>query len=153
MKVSELMSQRVVAVRVTDHASVAGRLMWDRDCGSVPVLDHDDRAIAMITDRDICMATIHQDRPPSAIAVWEAMSKTLYSCGPDDSVGSVEEVMRKFQIRRVPVLNLERRLIGILSLADVVRATEGRKVDEVTATLANICAPRRTSTSSAAASA
>jgi CBS domain-containing protein len=146
MKVSDLMSRQVASIRVTDHASAAARLMWDCDCGAVPVLDEDSRAVGIITDRDICMATLHQDRPASAIAIWEAMSKTLHSCAPDDNVGTAAELMRKYQIRRVPVLDKERRLVGILSLADVVRATEGRKIDEVVATLANICTPRRAST-------
>jgi CBS domain-containing protein len=74
------------------------------------------------------------------------MSKILYSCTPADSLRAAGEVMRKYQIRRLPVLDQERRLVGILSRADVVRAAEGRKVDEVTATLANICVPRRATT-------
>jgi CBS domain-containing protein len=146
MNVSDLMSRQAASVQVTDHASIAARLMWNHDCGAVPVLDDDGRAVGMLTDRDICMATLHQDRPASSIAVWEAMSKTLYSCAPTDSVRAAVEVMRKYQIRRLPVLDQERRLVGILSLADVVRATDRRKVEDVTATLADICAPRRPAT-------
>jgi CBS domain-containing protein len=143
MFVSDVMCSQVASVRVSDHASIAARLMWDCDCGVVPVVDEDGRAVGMLTDRDICMAALHQDRPPSSIAVWEAMSKGLYSCSPGDSLRDAGEVMRKNQIRRLPVLDQERRLVGILSLADVVRATTGRKVDDVTTTLADICAPRR----------
>ena len=149
MRGSELMSRQVATVRSSDSASVAGRLMWDCDCGAVPVIDEDGRAIGMVTDRDICMSAVHENRAPSDIPVSQAMSRTLHACNPNDSVRAAGELMRKFQIRRIPVLDGQSRPIGILSLADVVRATDGRKAEmrdlppqEITATLANICSPR-----------
>jgi CBS domain-containing protein len=149
MIVSDLMTRRVVTVSAGERASVAGRLMWESDCGAVPVVDDHGRGVGMITDRDICMATVLQDRPPSAIAISQVMSRTLHACAPDDSLSAAEELMRAHQIRRLPVLDGERRPIGILSLADVTRATAVDKhrkkevpPDEITATLAEICTPR-----------
>ena len=148
MKVEELMTKQVASVRATDSTAVAARLMWDCDCGALPVLDGDGRAIAMITDRDICMAALMRDRAPSAIPVSEAMSRDLRCCGPDDRVSDAEDMMRAYQIRRIPIVDREQRPIGLLSLADIVRATDRNKgrapeevpSSEVAGTLADICA-------------
>ncbi|HXT99949.1 MAG TPA: CBS domain-containing protein, partial [Polyangia bacterium] len=94
MKIRDLMTKQVASVRATDSTAVAARLMWDGDCGAVPVLDGEGRAIAMLTDRDICMAALMRDRAPSAIPVSDAMSRTLQSCGPDDAVSTAERMMR-----------------------------------------------------------
>jgi CBS domain-containing protein len=149
MKIRDLMTKQVATVRATDSTAVAARLMWDCDCGAVPVLDGEGRAIAMITDRDICMAALMRDAAPSAIPVSEAMSQTLRFCAPDESVSTAESIMRTYQIRRIPIVDKDRRPVGVLSLADIVRATERKKKGrttkkvapaEVAGTLAEICA-------------
>jgi CBS domain-containing protein len=148
MNVEELMTKQVASVRAGDSTAVAARLMWDRDCGALPVLDGDGRAIAMVTDRDICMAALMRDRAPSAIPVSEAMSPNLRCCGPDDAVSDAEAMMRAHQIRRIPIVDREQRPVGMLSLADIVRATARHKgrapqevaPSEVAGTLADICA-------------
>jgi signal-transduction protein with cAMP-binding, CBS, and nucleotidyltransferase domain len=112
------------------------------------VLDDAGRVIAMITDRDICMAALMRDRAPSAIPVSEAMSRSLRSCQPDDAVATAEKTMRTYQIRRIPIVDKDGRLVGVLSLADIVRAAERKKgrapkdvaPAEVAGTLADICA-------------
>ena len=153
MKIRGLMTKHVASVRASDSTAVAARLMWDCDCGAVPVLDDGGHAIAMITDRDICMAALMRDRAPSAIAVSDAMSPGVYCCGPDDDISTAERVMRAQQVRRIPIVDGDRRPLGLLSLADIVRATDhqhGRAAvkvapEEVASTLADICAtpPRR----------
>jgi CBS domain-containing protein len=149
MRIRDLMTKQVASVRSADSSAVAARLMWDCDCGAVPVIDDDGRAIAVVTDRDICMAALMRDRAPSAIPVAEVMSRDLKSCGPDDEVATAEEIMRAHQIRRLPIVDRDRRPVGMLSLADIVRATDSRKgrssrevaPEEVAVTLADICAP------------
>jgi len=148
MKIRDLMTKQVATVRATDSTAVAARLMWDCDCGAVPVLDGDGRVVAMITDRDICMASLMRDRAPSAVSVSEAMSRNLQSCGPDDAVSTAEKMMRTYQIRRIPIVDRDRRPVGMLSLADIVRATDRKKgratkevaPAEIAGTLADICA-------------
>ena len=153
-----MMTRQVGSVRAEERTSTAARMMWDCDCGVVPVLGEGDRVIAVVTDRDICMASLFQDAPPSAIPIASAMSKELRFCSPEDSVTSAEQTMRAHQIRRLPVLDDERRLLGMLSLADIIRATERdearrREVprEELTATLADICERRQPATSSVGA--
>jgi CBS domain-containing protein len=155
VKVVDLMSTNVAFVKTGDSLSAAARLMWECDCGAVPVVQEgSDRVISMITDRDICMATWTRDQAPSAIVVSEAMSQDLFHCAPDDHVASAERLMRLKQVRRIPVLNNERKLVGIISLADIVAQsaqpqTDGTRWNEVAlaangvaATLASICQPR-----------
>ncbi len=152
MKVMDIMTTNVVSIRQSEPLSVAARLMWECDCGAVPVVGVDDEQIVgMITDRDICMATWTKDRAPSAILVSEATSRDLYACRDDDTIAAAEELMRSKQVRRIPVLNRQRRLVGILSLADIAKAY-GRALGEpnarelapaeIAATLELICTPR-----------
>ncbi len=152
MKVRDLMTKNVASIRASEQLSAAAKLMWDCDCGALPVLDDMGvRTIGMLTDRDICMAAWMQDRPPSAIPVLHAMSQALVRCAPDDSISVAEDTMRSKQIRRLPVLDGDGRLVGIISLADIAREVErerrrgAREVapDEVSTTLASICEPRQ----------
>ena len=157
MKVKELMTRQVATVRPGEAAAAAARMMWDCDCGALPVVDDDGRAIAMVTDRDLCMTAMFRGRPLCDIRVADAMSKSIASSRPDDTVTNAEKVMRQNQIRRLPVVDGDRRLVGMLSLADIVRAAGrertrvpargARRADavpaELAATLADICMPRQ----------
>ena len=151
MKVRDLMTTGVASVRSNEALSEAVRLMYDCDCGAIPVTESGTgHVIGMITDRDICMATWNREQAPIALEISDAMSRELFFCSPDDNVADVEELMREKQIRRVPVLDEERKLVGILSIADMLTesqrggtlAANGLGSGEVAATLANICQPR-----------
>lgn len=150
MRVADLMTKDVACCRANESLSVAAKLMWDHDCGAVPVLDDSgERVVGMITDRDICMSTWLRHAAPDAIPVREAMSRSLQSCSPEDSIASAEEAMRRSKVRRLPVLDGQGRIVGIISLADIVRAAERDRArpqkevaaDEIAATLATICQP------------
>jgi CBS-domain-containing membrane protein len=112
----------------------------------------------MITDRDICIAAWSRDQAPSAIPIGEVMSRQLFYCSPEQSIASAESLMRSRKIRRVPVLDDSQRLVGILSLADIVTGSQraGMRTavgelapTEIAATLANICQPPGTGSSNA----
>jgi CBS domain-containing protein len=160
MKVRDLMTTGVASVKGDETLSDAARLMWDCDCGSVPVMDGS-VVVGMLTDRDICMAAWSKNQPPNAIRVAEAMSRELYHCAADDSISFAEDLMQARQVRRLPVLDAEQRLVGILSLADIVRQSRppalrgngnGRvelSPNDVAVTLATICEPRPAASQSA----
>jgi CBS domain-containing protein len=122
-------------------ASVAEK-MWKHDCGIVPVVDPDGRVVALVTDRDICMAAWSQGAPLSSIPVRAAMSKQVHAVRSDDLPRVAETMMREKQVRRLPVVEDGGRLIGLLSLNDLARAasagTDGITTDEVLRTLAAI---------------
>ena len=121
MRVRDLMTSEVASVRRTDHLDRAVRHMERRNCGTVPVVDDDERVVGMVTDRDVCLTALRTDRPLSALAVEEAMSRELFACGPDDTIDEVERVMGLHQIRRMPVVGDGGKLVGILSLDDIAR--------------------------------
>ena len=150
MKVRDLMTSGVASIDSDDSLSSAARMMWECDCGVIPVT-RADRVLGVITDRDICMASWIRNQPLSELRVSDSMSRELFSCSPDDNVSVAERLMQSRQIRRLPVIDKEGHLVGILSLADIVRCTEraGRGLsdvssNEVASTLATICQPRTT---------
>jgi CBS domain-containing protein len=133
--------------------------MWDCDIGCLPVLDGTGQVVGMITDRDICMAAFTRGERLQDIPVSIAMAKEVLSCSPDATLVEAEEVMRSGQVRRLPVIDSDSCLVGIVSLNDLALLAEreiGRKnrdlsAQEVTATLAAICAPRPAETERATA--
>jgi CBS domain-containing protein len=127
MKVAELMSRPVETCRLQDSLNLAAQRMWDHDCGSVPVVDDNGIPLGMVTDRDICMAAYTQGKPLSAIAVSTAMSHAIYTCAPTDSVAAAEKLMAAKQVRRLPVVDKDGRLVGLLSLHDI--ATRGSRLN------------------------
>jgi CBS domain-containing protein len=127
MKVANLMSRPVETCRPEDSLNTAAQRMWDHNCGSVPVVDGEGRPAGMITDRDICMAAYTQGKPLAAIAVSTAMARPAHTCALTDSVGSAEKLMAAKQVRRLPVVDKDGRLIGLLSLHDI--ATRGSRLN------------------------
>lgn len=150
MKVSQLMKQNVETCFPEDSLSAAARKMWTRDIGCLPVVGLDSRVLGMITDRDICMSAFLQGQPIDHISVSTAMSREVFSCTPEHSIVDAEQMMRSHQVRRLPVLDLEGKLTGIISLNDLVREAEYEvelaehdiSTEEVTATLAAVGEPR-----------
>jgi CBS domain-containing protein len=119
MKIESLMTTDVRVCFASANLADAARAMWEGDCGCVPVLDEDARVVGMLTDRDICMAAWTQGRPLEELSVPSAMSSKVVSCKCGDRVEDVEELMRQNQVRRVPVLDADGRLEGLVSLADL----------------------------------
>ncbi len=149
MLVENLMTRQVQSCRVGDSLARAAELMWRHDCGALPVCAGDGapQVVGVITDRDICMSALFSGRPLSDLRVNEAMSKSVTAVRPSDSLAQVERVMRDAHVRRLPVLDHDGRLIGMISLADLAREAERERVQprkEVTETdigktLAAIC--------------
>jgi CBS domain-containing protein len=129
IKAKDAMTPNPRACRSHDSLATAARIMWEEDCGCVPVVDDDGRPIAMLTDRDACMAAFTQGRPMTEISVATAMSPSIHTCRADGRMNEIEAIMRLHQVRRLPVVDEDGRLRGIVSVNDIVRAHEqyGRK--------------------------
>jgi CBS domain-containing protein len=147
MKVQDLMSPVVHTIGVDQSVNAAARAMWESDIGIVPVVDHEHRVVGMITDRDIAMAGFLQGRPFSQIAVRELMSRELVSIAPESTVEAALDSMARRQVRRLPVIDTNGRVVGMLSINDVAAAvadSEGPPSPaDVLRTLRQIGAPRR----------
>ena len=121
MRIQEIMSQPVVVCGQDDSLYEAARLMREHDCGVLPVVKADGRIAGIVTDRDICMAAYLKGKPLGAIPVAEAMARTVFSCRAGDPLESAELIMSDNQVRRLPVLDLDDRPVGLVSYSDVVR--------------------------------
>ena len=120
MKVKELMTPDAKAIWLTESLTDAAKLMWENDCGVLPIIKDGRKVIGMITDRDICMAVAMRDTNPSGVSVEEVMTGQVYAVNPDDDINQALQKMRDHKIRRLPVVNAEGELEGILSMNDVV---------------------------------
>ena len=146
MHVKDIMSHPVVTCPTTSTLDHAARLMWEFDCGVVPVVDDNGRVAGMVTDRDICMAAYTQGKPLNAIPVASAMAHEVVAVHTDDSIEHAEALMRDSQVRRLPVLDGDSRPTGLVSMSDLARLSaraHKTAVDrELVQTLAAVCQPR-----------
>jgi len=122
MKVRDCMSKDVQLSRPAETIREAAVKMRKIDAGVLPVEDND-RLVGMITDRDIALRAIAEGKGPDT-PVGDVMSKSVRYCFDDEEIESVSGQMGEFKIRRLPVLNRQKRLVGILSLGDVSHADD-----------------------------
>lgn len=129
MKVSELMTREVETVSPGTAIQDAAQLMARIDAGVLPVVEND-RLVGIATDRDITIRAVGAGKDPVATPVRDIMTSEVKCVSEHDDVDDVAETMADLQIRRLPVLDRDRRLLGIVSLADVAREKRPRKVGE-----------------------
>jgi CBS domain-containing protein len=120
MKVKEIMTPNAKAIWLTESLADAAKLMWENDCGVLPIIKDGRKVIGMITDRDICMAVAMRDKNPSGVSVEEVMTGKVYSVNPEDQVDHALQAMQEHKVHRLPVVNHEGELEGILSMNDIV---------------------------------
>jgi CBS domain-containing protein len=126
------MSRNVECIGPEQTIREAARKMKDLDVGPLPVCGEGDRLVGMITDRDITVRATAEGRDPSTTSVREVMSEGVHYCFEDDDVEAAARRMQDEQIRRLVVLDEDKRLVGIVALGDL--ATEGddtRRTGEV----------------------
>ena len=111
------------AICCHEHATLndAARLMWDHDLGALPVVNDAGQPVGMITDRDACMAAYTQGVLLSHGAVASAMSKTLVICNVASPVSEIRALMIQGRVRRLPVVDAEGTLVGMVGLSDIVK--------------------------------
>jgi len=95
-------------------------MMWDSDCGALPVLNLEGHVMGMITDRDICMAAATKNKPASDITVWETVSGKVYTCQLSDDVHMALDIMKRERVRRLPVVDADGVLQGVVAMNDFV---------------------------------
>lgn len=148
MNIEKLMNREVSTCSPDDTLNRAAQLMWEGDYGALPVVDDQRRVVGIVTDRDVCMGTYTQGVPLWGASVASVMSKEPFTCSPEDDVGDVERLMRERQVRRVPVVNGARELLGIVTLGDLARCSQSSTFQKamggipIAKTLAAICEPR-----------
>ena len=131
MRIGEVMARRVQFVGLDDSVRDAAACMRELDVGALPVVE-DGRLLGMVTDRDITVRATAFGMDPKRVRVRQAMSRGVIYCYEDDHVRDVAQVMKQRQIRRMPVVDRDGRLLGIVTLGDLaVRARDDRLTGDI----------------------
>ena len=142
MKVKDLMTTDVKTCTRDTTLAEAARLLWEGDCGILPVVD-DGKLVGVVTDRDMYIALATRNVRPSQLTVGAVATEVPVTCAPDDDVQAVLAGMRASRVRRLPVTGFNGAVRGILSMNDILLAAgAGKEVrsEDVVQTLQAICA-------------
>ena len=118
MRIKEVMTPDMEVIKPDDTLRTAAQMMEDLDAGVLPVGEND-RLVGMITDRDIAVRAVAKGLDPEQTTVRNTMSGTVHYCFEDEAAETVALKMGQWQVRRLPVLSREKRLVGIVSLGDL----------------------------------
>ena len=127
MKVQNIMTTNVASCSPDTNLAAAAGLLWDYDCGSLPVVDSERKVVGVITDRDLCMAAATKNRLASEITVREVMTGAVHNCHPNNDVKSAIKTMQSEKALRLPVVDDDGRLQGVISMNDIMIHTESGK--------------------------
>lgn len=136
----EIMTRNVKSVQLDSSLREVARIMKDEDCGVVPVVDKQGRLRGLITDRDLVIRTLAEGRPPDNMVARDIMTDDVEVVTPDENIHSIIALMGRRQVRRVPVVERDDRLVGIISMADI--ATRADYDEELQDALDHISARR-----------
>ena len=126
MQLNRIMTEYVEVITLEKSIQEAARQMRSLDVGVLPVCNGD-RLVGMLTDRDVTIRVVADGRDPKTTTVEEAMTRQVVYCFEDQDIEEAERVMEKNQIRRLPVLDRDKRIVGIVSLGDLaVKNDENR---------------------------
>jgi CBS domain-containing protein len=127
MKVNEIITRNPEVIRPDVVLADAAQRMNSLDVGMLPVCDGD-RLVGMITDRDITVRGVAQGYDPKTARVRDVMTPEVIYCFEDEDIKAVARKMEEWQVRRLPVLNRDKRLVGIVSLGDLAVRTGKEKL-------------------------
>jgi len=129
-KISELMSSNPCAIEADKPVAYAARMMKDEDVGLAPIVEGD-RLVGTLTDRDIVTRVVAEGRDPQSVAVREVASTDLVTIDPQQDLGEALQLMARNQVRRLPVVEEDGRLVGVVAQADVARETKDKQTGEL----------------------
>lgn len=149
MKVREAMTPDPICCLPTDSAQKVAKMLCEHDVGSIPVVDDSQsrRLLGMITDRDLCCSVIAAGLDPKSITIEKFTSVNPVTCREGENLDHCESLMQEHQIRRIPVVDGEGRVIGIVSQADLALKDKPEKVAK---TVAEVSKPEHPAPSVAA---
>lgn len=119
MKVQDVMKKAVASCHANANLAAVTALMWEYNCGQLPVVGDDGKVVSVITDRDICIALGTRNQRASELTVSDVIYRAAVLCHAGDDLRSALKIMAAERVRRLPVVDHEGALVGILSLDDV----------------------------------
>jgi CBS domain-containing protein len=135
MKINEVMSRNPVCCLPSDSAQRVARIMCDQNVGAVPVvMDRDSRKlVGMITDRDLCCSVIADGLDPKSTSIEKFMTLNPVTCRDAENIENCERLMQEHQIRRMPIVDGNDRVIGIVAQADLALKEKPERVSKTVA--------------------
>lgn len=133
-KCSDIMTEDLIWCSPDDPVSKAAQLMKTEDIGPILIVDNEEsrRLVGIVTDRDLALKVVGERRDPNTTRVEEVMTRKLVTCRADDDVETAMKAMAQYQLRRIPVVDDNGRLVGIIAQADVAtRVDKPEKTAEV----------------------
>lgn len=124
MRIRDVMTRDVATCRPEATLGTVASLMWERDCGAIPVVDERGAPKGIITDRDICMAVATRGRRPDEIQVKDVISGDVATCPAHEGIDEALEVMARERVRRLPIVDEDGHIAGMLSMSDLIRAAD-----------------------------
>ena len=140
MKINEVMSPNPVCCLPKDSAQRVARIMCDENVGSIPVVtDQESRKlVGMITDRDLCCSVIADALDPKSTAIEKFMTLNPVTCRDAENIENCERLMQEHQIRRMPIVDADGRVIGIVAQADLALKERPERVSKTVAEISKI---------------
>lgn len=119
MKCKDVMSKNIKWATSDQTIEDAVKIMQEQNCGAVPVVDKNMRIQGVVTDRDITLFTVLQHKKPEITKLSEFMTKDVITCLDNEDLQDLIKRMREYQIRRIPIVDNENKLVGMVSLGDI----------------------------------
>ncbi|MHB1102427.1 MAG: CBS domain-containing protein [Devosia sp.] len=131
MKVKDAMHAGVTWAEPDTRVGELARMMRDQDIGSIPIGEND-RLVGMVTDRDIVCKGLANGKDVSALTARDVMSGPIIYCRADEEIDDAVRIMEEHEIRRLPVINEDKRMVGMLSMGDIADCASRDLTAEVT---------------------
>lgn len=129
-QISELMSPNPCAIEADKPVAYAAKMMKDEDVGLAPIVEGD-RLVGTLTDRDIVTRVVAEGKDPQSVPVREVASTRLVTIDPQQKLDEALELMARNQIRRLPVVEQDGRLVGVVAQADIAREAKEKQTGEL----------------------
>lgn len=124
MNVKDVMVRTAASCGPETDLGQATEILWNRNCGILPIVDSQQRVIGVVTDRDLCIAMGTRNRLPGEISLAQVASGKVYACRPEEAIPVALQVMAQHKVRRLIVVDGQGGLQGILSMDDIVLHAE-----------------------------
>jgi CBS domain-containing protein len=124
MKIRDLMISDVISCRNDTNLACVGAMMWEHDCGFIPVVDETNKVTGVVTDRDICIALCTRDARSSDLKAGDVATSKIVTCTANEDVRTAVDVMRNEKLHRLPVVDEDGLLRGIVSMDDILMYAE-----------------------------
>lgn len=129
MKVKEVMMGTPYHIPLDANLGMATELMWKGNCGFLPVVDAEKKVCGVVTDRDICVALGTRNQTAGEVLVEEVVQRRVYACNPEDDIHVALQTMREGHVRRLPVVDYDGNLAGVVSMDDLLLRAEANRSD------------------------